>query len=186
MSKESTGEAEHGWLPLGSTAAAVPPLPARAGAPARDLAWDAALSCWHHAQGQRGSGRTQGPSLLQTGGGSPGGDAAEQPCGYRGWGGGGECCKSTAGCPGVCTSHACPASCPGLPTSPRGPKPPYPPPAGLRLTGKQHRAGAGGFGMVGGGGWGGWRPLGPSPELGVVDQGAEGGGEGGRFALQPR
>lgn len=103
-----------------------------------------------------------------------------------GLGGGGECCKSTAGCPGVCTSHACPASCPGLPTSPRGPKPPYPPPAGLRLTGKQHRAGAGGFGMVGGGGWGGWRPLGPSPELGVVDQGAEGGGEGGRFALQPR
>lgn len=103
-----------------------------------------------------------------------------------GLGGGGECCKSTAGCPGVCTSHACPASCPGLPTLPRGPKPPYPPPAGLRLTGKQHRAGAGGFGMVGGGGWGGWRPLGPSPELGVVDQGAEGGGEGGRFALQPR
>uniref|UniRef100_A0A8B9NIX3 Phosphatidylinositol 5-phosphate 4-kinase type-2 gamma n=1 Tax=Accipiter nisus TaxID=211598 RepID=A0A8B9NIX3_9AVES len=38
----------------------------------------------------------------------------------------------------------------------------------------------------GGGGDEGWRPLGPSPELGVVDQGAEGGSEGGRFALQPR
>lgn len=53
------------------------------------------------------------------------------------------------------------------------------PPARLISTGKQHRASAGGFGMAGG-----CQPPNPSPELGVVDQGAEGSGEGGRFALQ--
>lgn len=50
--------------------------------------------------------------------------------------------------------------------------------------GKQHGAGGWGSAWLEGGQR---RPSpGPSPELGVVDQGAERGGEGSRFALQPR
>lgn len=136
MSKESTGEAEHGWLPLGSTAAAVPPLPARAEAPARDLAWDAALSCWHHAQGQRGSGRTQGPSLLQTGGGSPGGDAAEQPCGYRRWGGGWGVLQKHCGVPRGVHKPCLPRQLPWAPHIAQGPQTTLPTPSRAQADGK--------------------------------------------------
>lgn len=63
-----------------------------------------------------------------------------------------ELCKSTAGCPGVYTSPACPTSSPGLPASPGAPRIARSPPGSLgNQDGAGSGAGEGGrFGMVGG------------------------------------
>lgn len=66
--------------------------------------------------------------------------------------------------------------------SPSCPRAPIPPAGRARGCGKTSRSSRRGLRR-------GWREAarpGPSPELGVVDQGAQGSGEGGHVALQPR
>lgn len=80
---------------------------------------------------------------------------------------------------GVCGEHCSSHQLPGAPPTPAGPNRPCRESLGLRENSTEEPPGASG-------GWGEAARPGPSPELGVVDQGAQGSGEGGHVALQPR
>lgn len=184
MLKASMGEAgvERRWAQLaapGEHSSCSTPTPCKGRSPSTGF------SSGHHpapvAQhlGQKGSTCPKGPSLLQRGGGHPRG---MHPCGPRlslQCRGGGSVAEAMQGVLGCALTLPVPAAAQGSPHCPMSLNPPG------SARGHGNAAGRGCWGLWHG--EGAWQPSpGPSPELGVVDQGAERSGEGGRFALQLR